>query len=120
MKELKLFVKEIKLLLKSKFFIYLTILGNGLIGLSGLLFYLLEKGVNPKVNRYMDALWWSFATATTTGYGDITPITDLGKILSILLMLMGLALFSMYTALFAETIMASKNFMKDPNGQEDQ
>jgi len=63
----------------------------------------------------MDALWWSFATATTTGYGDITPVTDTGKILSIILMLVGLALFSMYTALFAEAILMSRKKLKDQN-----
>lgn len=65
--------------------------------------------------RYMDALWWSFATATTTGYGDITPVTDAGKILSILLMLAGLGLFSMYTALFAEAILTSRKKLKNQN-----
>jgi voltage-gated potassium channel len=100
---------EIRKLITSPFFLLLTFVGNGLIGFTGLLFFLIEEGTNPKVTRYMDAVWWSFATATTTGYGDITPVTDMGKILSILLMLMGLALFSMFTALFAETILVSKH-----------
>jgi voltage-gated potassium channel len=103
------FFYELKLVIHSPFFILLTILGNGFIGLTSLVFYMLEKGTNPRVERYMDAMWWAFATATTTGYGDITPVTDAGKILSILLMLLGLALFSMYTALFAEIII---NFKK--------
>ena len=60
----------------------------------------------------MDALWWGFATATTTGYGDITPVTIQGKILSIVLMLTGLAFFGMFTALFAETILASARHNK--------
>ena len=95
------------MLVKSPVFITLTIAGNGLIGLSGTLFYYLEKGTNPKMVHYIDAIWWSFATATTTGYGDITPITTIGKILGILLMLMGTALFAMYTGLFAEVILNS-------------
>lgn len=57
------------------------------------------------MHRYLDGLWWAFATATTTGYGDLTPTTDAGKALSIFLMLAGLALFSMYTVLFAEIIL---------------
>ncbi len=100
---------ELKALVGSPPFILLTLLGNGLICLSAILFYLIEEGTNPKVRRFMDALWWAFAPATTTGYGDITPATDAGKVLSILLMLLGLAIFAMYTALFAETILASKN-----------
>lgn len=99
------FLKQIRLLLTSLPFWVLTMTGNGLICLCGYIFYLLEEGSNPQVTRYMDALWWSFATATTTGYGDITPSTDGGKLLSIFLMLMGLALFSMYTAFFTEAIL---------------
>lgn len=106
-------LREVRKLITSPYFLLLTIVGNSLIGFTGFLFFLIEKGTNPKVTRYMDAIWWSFATATTTGYGDITPVTDLGKVLSILLMLMGLALFSMYTALFAETILLSKHALHE-------
>lgn len=105
---LQVFFKEVKRAFTSPFFIILTIVGNTLIGMTGLLFYLIEEGANPRVNRFMDAIWWCFATATTTGYGDITPVTDAGKVLSILLMLMGLAIFAMYTAFFAEIMITSK------------
>lgn len=104
---LKFFVSEMLVLITSPVFILLTILGNSMIGLFSLVFYWLESGINPKLHTFMDALWWGFATATTTGYGDITPATFQGKILGIFLMLAGLALFAMFTALFAETILAS-------------
>jgi voltage-gated potassium channel len=103
----KFFISEMFILIRSPVFILLTILGNSLIGLFSLLFYFFESDKNPKVNGFFDALWWGFATATTTGYGDITPATIHGKILSIVLMLTGLAFFGMFTALFAETILAS-------------
>lgn len=101
------FGREIYLLIKSPVFIMLTILGNGMIGLSGGLFYYLEKGANQKLHHFIDAIWWAFSTATTTGYGDITPVTMWGKVLGILLMLMGTALFAMYTGLFAEIILTN-------------
>lgn len=100
-----LFFNEIWVLIKSPVFVMLTIIGNGLIGMCGGMFYILEEGTNPRLVHYIDAVWWSFATATTTGYGDITPVTMGGKILGILLMLMGTALFAMYTGLFAEVIL---------------
>jgi voltage-gated potassium channel len=90
---------------RSPAFIVLTFLGNGFISLCGLIFYHIEKGTNPAVGELIDGFWWAFATATTTGYGDITPVTLPGKLLSIFLMLSGLALFAMYTALFAESIL---------------
>ena len=104
---LKFFITEMTLLIKSPVFILLTILGNSLIGVFSFVFYYIESPVNQKIHTFMDALWWGFATATTTGYGDITPVTILGKILGILLMLTGMALFGMFTALFAETILTS-------------
>lgn len=108
---LKFFFSEMFILVKSPVFVLLTILGNSLIGIFSLIFYLFEKGINHKLHSLMDALWWGFATATTTGYGDITPVTMIGKILGIILMLSGLAIFSMFTALFAETILTStKNY----------
>ena len=117
--DFKIFVKEIKLLIISPFFFYLTIFGNTFIISCGLLFYHLEVGINPKINRYIDAIWWSFTTATTTGYGDITPVTDIGKILSILLMITGLLLFAVFTAMFAETILASRNALEGKNKPKD-
>ena len=103
----KLFAAEVGLLVKSPVFILLTILGNSLIGLCSVVFYIIEKPHNHKLVSFIDALWWAFSTATTTGYGDITPTTFAGKMLGILLMLIGTALFAMFTALFAETILAS-------------
>lgn len=106
---IRLFMRELKLLIGSPFFILLTIFGNTLIGIASISFYHLEVGKNPKVVFYIDAIWWGFSTATTTGYGDITPVTTTGKLLGIALMLLGLALFAVYTALLAETILASRN-----------
>lgn len=108
---LKFFFSEMVILIKSPVFSLLTILGNSLIGLFSLIFYLVEKDTNHKLHSFIDALWWGFATATTTGYGDIIPVTIIGKILGIVLMLTGLAIFAMFTALFAETILTStKNY----------
>ena len=104
---LRLFLAEIFSLIKSPVFILLTVLGNSLIGLFSFIFFWIESGINPKLQSFIDALWWGFATATTTGYGDITPVTVKGKILGILLMLTGTAIFAMFTALFAETILAN-------------
>lgn len=86
-------------------FVAISILGNGLIGVCGWVFVQIERDHNPRVRELIDGLWWAFSTATTTGYGDITPMTPAGKVLSIFLMLSGLALFAMYTAMFAETIL---------------
>jgi voltage-gated potassium channel len=45
-----------------------------------------------------DAVWWSFTTMTTVGYGDHSPTTGLGRILAVGLMLSGIALLGVVTA----------------------
>jgi len=48
-----------------------------------------------------NALWWSFVTITTVGYGDISPVTPIGRILAGLLMLVGIGFLSMLTGTIA-------------------
>lgn len=88
----------------SHSFIAITIAGNAVILGFAYLFFLIEKTQNEMINTYLDAVWWAFATATTVGYGDIIPVTTEGKIVGIFLMLIGTALFAMFTALFAQSI----------------
>jgi voltage-gated potassium channel len=89
-------------LVRNPFFIKLTLVGNSIIFLFSFVFHHLEGPVNPKVVTHLDSIWWSFATATTVGYGDITPVTTGGKVLGILLMLTGTGLFATFTAFFAD------------------
>lgn len=46
---------------------------------------------------FKDALWWSFVTATSTGYGDIAPKTDLGRAVAVILMVIGLTFMGILT-----------------------
>lgn len=93
-------------LLKSKIFWIMTLICNSVVVLSAFVFYQIEHGTNPQMEHFIDALWWSFATVTTVGYGDISPKTVLGKILGISLMIGGTAMFATFTALFANAILA--------------
>ncbi len=47
----------------------------------------------PGFNGYVDALYFTVSTLTTTGYGDITPYTTGGRLLSVFVMVVGVALF---------------------------
>ena len=53
------------------------------------------------------ALWWGFVTLTTTGYGDMYPVTGWGRLVGALTMLSGLALFSLLTSVVGRTLMRS-------------
>ncbi len=106
------FVKLIIRLITSVPFITLSLFGNGVVFLFAGILYYLEKGVNPKIIGFIDALWWSFSTTSTVGYGDIVPVTFFGKVIGILLMLIGVAIFAIYTALFARAILDDKHYME--------
>ncbi|MAX65880.1 MAG: potassium channel family protein [Bacteriovoracaceae bacterium] len=93
-------------------FLTLSVFGNSVVFLFASLLYVLEKDVNPKMSSFIDALWWSFSTTSTVGYGDIVPMTIPGKIIGIFLMLIGVAIFAIYTALFARAIIDDQHYME--------
>jgi voltage-gated potassium channel len=65
--------------------------------LSGLLISAIEPGITTP----WDGIWWAWVTVTTVGYGDIVPTTAAGKLFAAILILMGVALFSLMTANFS-------------------
>ena len=50
----------------------------------------MEGGVNPKINTFTDAMYFSIVTLSTVGYGDIVPITQAGRIITLLIISSGL------------------------------
>ena len=60
--------------------------------------YAAEHGINKAIDSPFDALWWGVVTLSTVGYGDVYPITPEGKLAAMVLMLLGIGLFSAITA----------------------
>jgi len=48
---------------------------------------------------FSDALWWSFVTTTTVGYGDLSPVSGTGRFIASLLMIVGIGLISYFDQL---------------------
>lgn len=53
---------------------------------------------DPNIPTPWDGLWWAWETITSVGYGDEVPTTTAGRILAIVIMVIGAALFSLLTA----------------------
>ena len=57
------------------------------------LVYVFQHDVNPQITSYTDALYFTVTTLTTTGFGDITLRGDIGRLLAVVIMVLGVALF---------------------------
>jgi voltage-gated potassium channel len=84
---------------------------------SGFVMFSVENPVQPdKFPNIFASIWWAVATMTTSGYGDIYPITTLGKIISGIVAFLGIGLIALPTGIisagFIEKINKSKNEKK--------
>jgi voltage-gated potassium channel len=83
---------------------------------SSLLYYVEREAQPNKFSSIPQAMWWGVVTLTTVGYGDIYPVTPLGKFLSSIISLLGIGLFAMPTGIlsagFIEQIRTKKNSRK--------
>jgi len=74
----------------------------GVILLAATLMYLVEADIQPDVfGSIPHAMWWAIATVTTVGYGDVVPISTIGKVLGGVVMLMGYALLALPVGIIA-------------------
>lgn len=74
----------------------------GLVLFSSSIMYYLERAAQPDVfGNIPQAMWWSFATLTTIGYGDVVPITMWGKIFGTLIMVLGIGVYALPIGIIA-------------------
>ena len=62
------------------------------------LLYVLEQGINENITSFLDALYWALVTVSTVGYGDISPVTDIGKMIAMVGIVFGIAMISFVTS----------------------
>lgn len=71
---------------------------------AGLAVYDAESGGSGDIQTFGEAIWWAFETITTVGYGDYVPVTTIGKIVAIALMIGGVAIIGVVSASIASWI----------------
>lgn len=66
---------------------------------SSLMFYVENDDQPSAFGSIPEAMWWSVATLTTVGYGDVHPVTPLGKFLASIIAVLGIGLFALPTGI---------------------
>lgn len=76
--------------------------------IAAVLMYNIENEAQPDAfDNAMSALWWAVATLTTVGYGDVYPVTILGKILSAVIAILGIGLVAVPTGILSSGFVES-------------
>lgn len=99
--------------------VLLTVLGIAIfyVFLTALIMFNAEPHVNPETGavvfeNFFDALYWATVTLTTVGYGDMVPVTDIGRVVSMLSSLFGVAIIALpsgvITASYLEELRSAK------------
>lgn len=92
------FVVVRRIMVMNGFIYALAITLTLLIGGAYTVFLFEREAPQGNIKDFSTALWWAFITVTTIGYGDVYPVTLLGKIVTGILVFLGITLFGMLTA----------------------
>ena len=100
--------------------VLLTVLGIAVfyVFLTALIMFNAEPHVNPDsgattFDDFFDALYWATVTLTTVGYGDLTPVTDIGRFVSMLSSLFGVAVIALPSGVITASYLEELRNMKD-------
>lgn len=70
----------------------------------GSIMYVLENRANPEFDSIPTSIYWAIVTITTVGYGDISPVTPLGKLIASLIMMLGYAVIAVPTGIVTSSL----------------
>lgn len=74
------------------------------VSIFGSIMYLIEGSVNESFDSIPRSIYWAIVTLTTVGYGDISPITPLGQLLSSIVMILGYAVIAVPTGIVSSEL----------------
>lgn len=119
------FLREGNLLLRSiilssrkifVFFLFVVTLVTSL----GTIMYMIEGDLpGTQFTNIPKSIYWAIVTMTTVGYGDVTPVTGLGRFLSSLVMLLGYTIMAVPTGIVSVSMMNLRDAEKREANQED-
>ena len=68
----------------------------------------LVRLIDPAIETFPDALWWSVSTVSTVGYGDVVPESGPGRLVAVVLMLTGLGLIPFITSVVVSILVSQR------------
>lgn len=92
-----------------------SVLAILLIIFSSIAILAVETDPKSNIKNAEDAIWWTYTTITTVGYGDKYPITTEGRILAMILMTFGVGFFGTFTAYIASIFVSDNKKQKEEN-----
>jgi voltage-gated potassium channel len=116
------FLKEGQVIMKAmkasraKITVFLTFV-TIIVIIIGAIMYLIEGGKNPNFSSIPRSIYWAVVTLTTVGYGDITPVTEIGQFLSAIVMILGYAIIAVPTGIVSAEFIGQEQMARFINTQ---
>ena len=88
----------------------------------GSFMYAIEGDINPNLSSIPKGIYWAIVTLTTVGYGDITPLTDMGQIVAGIMMILGYSVIAVPTGIISADIISTdkKSSKKKKHNADDE
>ena len=116
-------LRLIMTVIRAQKMILATVLGVALfyVFVTALIMFNAEQPINPKTGDYLfhsffDAFYWAACTLTTVGYGDIYPISTIGRVISIISSIVGIAIIALPSGIITAGYMEeARKLRENPN-----
>ena len=90
---------------KDEMLAVVSVVGALLVVASSLMFYIEHEAQPQEFSSIPATMWWSIITVTTVGYGDVAPITTLGRLLAGAIALLGIGIFALPAGILGSSFM---------------
>lgn len=115
-------IKTFSSVLSTKRFEFFTLMifAGIVIFVSSVLIYVMEAN-NPSspINTMFEAIYWSIVTISTVGYGDVTPITEAGRVVAMFVIIAGIAVLAFTTSLVVSAFTEQLDEIRDTKTLDD-